>query len=44
MHSFHRLIIILILLLIPSVNAYSAQFAGVSDKKAADLAEVVQER
>jgi len=42
MHSFHRLIIILILLLIPSVNAYSAQFAGVSDKKAADLAEVVK--
>ena len=42
MHSFHRLIIIFILLLIPCVNAYSAQFAGVSDKKAANLAEVVK--
>ncbi len=42
MHSFHRLVIIFILLLISSANAYSAQFAGVSDKKGADLAEVVK--
>ena len=42
MHSFHRSIIILILLIVPCVNAHAAQFARVSDKKAADLAEVVK--
>ena len=42
MRSFHRSIIIFILLLVPCVNAHAAQFAGVSDKKAADLAEVVK--
>lgn len=34
--------IIFILLLVASVNAHTAQFAGVSDKKGADLAEVVK--
>jgi uncharacterized iron-regulated protein len=42
MLTFHRSIIILILLLVPCVNAHAAQFAGVSDKKAANLAEVVK--
>src|ERR1700687_2940895 len=42
MHSFHRSIIIFILLIVSCVNAHAAQFARVSDKKAADLAEVVQ--
>jgi uncharacterized iron-regulated protein len=42
MHFFHRSIIIFILLIAPCVNAHAAQFARVSDKKAADLAEVVK--
>lgn len=42
MQTFHRSIIIFILLLIPCLNAHGAQFAGVGDKKAADLAEVVK--
>ena len=42
MHTFHRSIIIFILLLVPCVNARAAQFAGVSNKKPAELAEVVK--
>jgi len=43
MLSFHRsIIIIFILLIVPYLNAQAAQFAGVNDKKAADLAEVVK--
>ncbi len=42
MHSFHRSIIIAAFLLVPFVNAYGAQFAGVGDKKPASLAEVVR--
>src|SRR5512146_459059 len=42
MHSFHRSIIMFMLLIVPYVNAHAAQFVGVSDKKAADLAEVVK--
>ncbi len=42
MHSFHRLILILMLLIVPCINAHAAQFARVSDKKAADLADVVR--
>ena len=42
MHFFHRSIIIFMLLIVPCVNAHAAQFARVGDKKAADLAEVVQ--
>jgi len=41
MHTFQRSIIIFMLLLVPCVNASAAQFAGVGDKKGADLAEVV---
>lgn len=42
MHSFHRSIIIGILLLVPYVNAHAARFARVSDKKGAELADVVK--
>lgn len=42
MRSFHRSIIIFILLIAPCINAHAAQFARVSDKRAADLAEVVK--
>ena len=42
MHSFHRSIIIVILLIVSCVSAHAAQFARLSDKKGADLAEVVQ--
>jgi len=42
MHTFQRSLIIFLLLLVPCVNAHAAQFAGVGDKKAADLAEVVK--
>lgn len=42
MHTFRHSILISILLLVPCLNAHAAQFAGVSDKKAADLAEVVK--
>jgi uncharacterized iron-regulated protein len=42
MHSFHRSLVIFTLLFVPYVNAHAAQFVGVSDKMAADLAEVVK--
>ncbi len=42
MHSFHRSIIMAMLLLVPYVNAHGAQFAGTGDKKPASLAEVVK--
>ena len=43
MRSFQRSIIILVLLIVSFVNAHAAQqFARVSDKKGADLAEVVK--
>jgi uncharacterized iron-regulated protein len=42
MHSFHRSIIIFILLIALCVNAHAAQFARVSDKKSVDLAEVMK--
>lgn len=42
MYSFHRLIILVTLLVVPHVTAHAAQFAGVGDKKGADLAEVVK--
>ena len=42
MHSFHRSIVIFILLIVSCISAQAAQFARVSDKKAVDLAEVVQ--
>ncbi|HEY5974038.1 MAG TPA: ChaN family lipoprotein [Geobacteraceae bacterium] len=43
MHSFHRSILIVILLLAPCAYAHAAQFAGVRDNKPADLAEVVKD-
>jgi uncharacterized iron-regulated protein len=42
MQTFHRSIIIFMLLLVPCVSARGAQFAGVGDKNPADLAEVVK--
>lgn len=42
MHPFPRLIIIVILLIFPYVHADAAQFAEVSDRKTADLAEVIK--
>lgn len=39
---FRRPIVISVLLLVLCINAHGAQFAGVSDKQAADLAEVVR--
>ena len=42
MHSFHRSTIIFILLIVSCVSAHAAQFARLSDKKTADLAEVVK--
>lgn len=42
MHSFHRSIIIAVCLLVPFVSAHGAQFAAVSDKKPASLADVVR--
>lgn len=39
---FHRPIVISVLLLVMCINAHGAQFAGVSDKQGADLAEVVK--
>jgi uncharacterized iron-regulated protein len=43
MHTFQRLLCICALLLVPCVNAHAAQFAGVADKKGADLAAVVKD-
>jgi len=42
MHPLYRALIIAILLLILSLNGHAAQFAGVSDKQGADLAEVIK--
>jgi len=42
MRPFHRLIIIFILLIVPYVHAHAAQFAEVSNKETADLAEVIK--
>lgn len=42
MQTFHRAIIISILLLVPCINTHAAQFAGVGDKQGANLAEVVK--
>ena len=42
MRTFHHSILLCILLLVPCVSAHGAQFAGVGDKKGADLAEVVR--
>jgi uncharacterized iron-regulated protein len=41
-HFFHRSIIIFILLLVTCLSSPAAQFAGISDKKGADLAEIVK--
>jgi uncharacterized iron-regulated protein len=42
MHRFHRSILTLTLLIVSCVSTHAAQFSRVSDKKAANLAEVVK--
>ena len=42
MYPFNRSIIIVILLIASCVSAHAAQFAGINDRKPADLAEVVK--
>ena len=42
MRTLHQSVIICFLLLVPCMNAFAAQFAGVADKTGADLAEVVR--